>query len=103
MTDNNGLTGVTVINIVAYRHTPLPRMHGDQWEFRFSNGYGASVIRHDGSYGGKSGLFELAVLDAWNNVTTDTSVTGDVIGWLSVDAVKAHLLQIAALRPSVES
>ena len=31
---------------------------GVQHVYEFPNGYGASVIKHDYSYGGKSGLWE---------------------------------------------
>jgi len=58
--------------------------------FRFDNGYGASVVRRGGSYGGEYGKWELAVImfdsgvegnDAWE-LTYDTPVTSDVEGWL---------------------
>ena len=32
---------------------------GVQHVYSFSNGYGASVVKHDFSYGGKQGLWEL--------------------------------------------
>ena len=32
---------------------------GIQRFFKFNNGYGASVIRHDSSYGSEKGLWEL--------------------------------------------
>ena len=48
----------------------------------FENGYGASVVRHEYSYGGKDGLFELAVLDSDGKLCYDTPVTNDVIGYL---------------------
>ena len=37
-------------------------MGGIQKIYSFPNGYGASVIKHEGSYGGSDGLWELAVL-----------------------------------------
>ena len=33
------------------------------YEYKFDNGYGASVVCHSGSYGGNKGLYEIAVLD----------------------------------------
>lgn len=37
---------------------------GIQHIFKFDNGYGASVIRHEGSYGYHSGLWEVAPWDS---------------------------------------
>lgn len=37
-----------------------PILGGVRYRFKFDNGYGASVICHMGSYGGKDGLWELA-------------------------------------------
>ena len=48
----------------------------------FDNGYGASVVKHEFSYGGKDGLYELAVLDKDGKLTYDTPITNDVIGYL---------------------
>jgi hypothetical protein len=48
----------------------------------FDNGYGASVVKTPYSYGGKDGLYELAVLDKDGHLTYDTPVTNDVIGYL---------------------
>ena len=53
----------------------------------FDNRYGVSVIRTLFTYGGKEGLYELAVLDEHGNLTYDTSITNDVIGYLSEDEV----------------
>jgi hypothetical protein len=48
----------------------------------FDNGYGASVVKHEFSYGGKDDLYELAVLDSNGDLTYDTPITNDVIGYL---------------------
>jgi hypothetical protein len=48
----------------------------------FENGYGASVVRHEYSYGGKDGLYEVAVLGSDGELTYATPVTDDVIGYL---------------------
>lgn len=73
---------------------------GTQTLVFFSNGYGASVVRHRFSYGGDRGLFEIAVLagnaDNWN-ITYDTHITDDVLGYLNDDDVKNTLQQIREL------
>lgn len=65
--------------------------------YRFGNGYGASVVCSDMSYGGKEGLFEIAVLDLAGDIVYDTPVTDDVIGWLDFDGVAKTLQQIQNL------
>ena len=72
-----------------------------QWLYRFGNGYGASVVQGPYSYGGPDGLYELAVIKfdshgEWE-LAYETPVTGDVLGYLSVDDVAAALAGIAAL------
>ena len=69
----------------------------------FPNGYRASIVRHVGSYGGKDGLFELAVMDSQNQIVYDTPVTDDVLGWLSPDEVEEAVKKVEALpsRPAV--
>jgi hypothetical protein len=64
----------------------------------FENGYGVSVIRHEHSYGGKNGLYELAVLDNDGKLTYDTPVTDGVIGYLSPKEVTDYLIQIQDLK-----
>jgi hypothetical protein len=53
-----------------------------QARITFDNGYGASVVKTPYSYGGDRGLYELAVLDTDGQLTYDTPVTNDVIGYL---------------------
>jgi hypothetical protein len=63
----------------------------------FDNGYGASVVRHIMSYGGKLGLFELAVLDKDEELTYDTPITNDVVGHLTPEEVTNYLIKIQEL------
>lgn len=65
-------------------------------EIFFPNGYSASIVSHENSYGGKDGLFEIAVI--YNNkITYDTPVTSDVLGYLTFQGVASALEKIAAL------
>lgn len=55
---------------------------GVQARISFDNGYGASVVRSQYSYGGDRGLYEIAVLDINGQLCHTTPVTDDVIGYL---------------------
>jgi len=70
--------------------------NGLQKVYKFPNGYGASVIRHDGSYGGSRGLWELAVT-LHGILCYDTSITNDVIGHLNTEEVNKELQAIKEL------
>ena len=63
----------------------------------FENGYGASVVSHMMSYGGKLGLYELAVLDKEGELTYDTPITNDVVGHLTPEEVTNYLIKIQEL------
>jgi hypothetical protein len=63
----------------------------------FENGYGASVVRHEYSYGGKDGLYELAVLSNEGELTYDTPITNDVLGYLTDRDVTEVLIKIQQL------
>lgn len=63
----------------------------------FENGFGVSVVSHTYSYGGKAGLYELAVLDSNGELTYDTTVTNDVIGYLSPEEVTEIMEQVQVL------
>lgn len=71
-------------------------LDGEQRLFHFANGYTASVICNERSYGYEDGLFELAVLRD-DKVVYDTPITDDVVGWLTEDEVQALLTRIEAL------
>lgn len=69
---------------------------GTQHLYAFPNGYGASVVQHDFSYGSKKGLWELAVLKD-DELCYTSGITEDVIGHLSWDNVENYLEQIKEL------
>jgi hypothetical protein len=90
------------------RQATLERPHpaglgGVQKLFRFSNGYGASVVQPPHSYGGDEGDWELVVtrytgekIDSFS-LAYDTPITEDVLGYLSEQEVDDVLTQIEAL------
>ena len=51
---------------------------GLQMIYHFSNGYGASVIQHEGSYGGLSSKWELAVITNFSVENIDENVQFDI-------------------------
>lgn len=75
---------------------------GEQMYGHFSNGYGASIVRGPYTYGGPSGEYELAVLHGGTEVGDGslcyaTSVTDDVLGWLSENEIIGKLHEIVKL------
>lgn len=88
-------------------YTPIlekERNGGVQKLFKFENGYGASVVSHEFSYGGDKGFWELAVILIYENqgklswkLVYDTPITEDVLGWLTWEEVEETLKQIEEL------
>ena len=72
-------------------------MGGVMSRIQFENGFGASVVKTEYTYGGDKGLYELAVLDSEGNLTYDTSVTDDVIGYLRPEDVTDVMAKIQQL------
>ena len=69
--------------------------------FKFPNNYGASVVQNDYSYGGKKGLWEIAVIyfidvDQWD-IDYSTPITSDVLGYLTDEEVCETLERIKNL------
>ena len=64
---------------------------------KFDNGYGASVVKTPYTYGGEVGLYELAVLDSNGELTYETPITDDVLGYLTEQDVTNTLEQIQLL------
>lgn len=74
---------------------------GVQYIFKFDNGFGASVIKRWSSYGHEDDLWELGVItfdryDEWE-LTYDTPITGDVIGYRTDEEIRNLLKEIKEL------
>jgi hypothetical protein len=77
---------------------PHPLGDGIQAVMHFENGYGASIVKSNYSYGGKMGLYELAVVDSDGDVVYDTPVAGGVIGYLREEDVTEGMRRIQLLQ-----
>jgi hypothetical protein len=74
-----------------------PFMVGKKVRVQFDNGYGVSVVSHTFSYGGKDGLYELAVLDKNGDLTYETPITSDVLGYLEPEQVTEIMKKVQSL------
>lgn len=75
--------------------------NNERWfSVTYQNGYTASVVRHNGSYGHNDGLWEVAVCRGDRGVAYDTPITNDVIGYADNEQVQAVCKEIAALPKS---
>lgn len=83
------------VNELDWKPHPVG-MGGHQAVVQFDNGYGASVLK-GGPFYTKNGTYEVAVIDAEGNLTCETPVTDDVLGYLSESEANEALAQIAAL------
>lgn len=105
MTTNSmtGPGGIEMFGGFTPHEQPDRGSFGEQWVFRFPNGYGASVIRGHYTYGGAAGLYELGVIkfdgDDWG-LTYATPVTEDVLGHLTEAEVADVLRKIEELAPA---
>lgn len=87
---------------MSFKNLPSRTIHGTgiQYLAFYPNGYGASIVQHEFSYGRDRGLWELAVLkgtkEDWNICYT-TPITSDVLGYLQDNEVDKLLTQIEAL------
>jgi hypothetical protein len=75
-----------------------PFMVGKKARMMFENGYGVSVVSHTFSYGGKDGMYELAVLDSNGELTYNTSITNDVMGYLNSSDVTRIMEDVQKLK-----
>lgn len=92
-----------------FKELPSRPMNGGiQYVAIFPNGYGASIVQHDFSYGGINGKWELAVLcdifgepfneDFEFGICYTTPITDDVLGYLSEFEVNETLDKIKDLK-----
>ena len=90
LTEKNGNMKTVKVGMVKNNKNEYSRV------VEFDNGYAASIISHDYSYGGSSGLFEVGVLHD-GILVYDTPVTKDTVGWLDFAGVAAILKDIEEL------
>lgn len=62
----------------------------------FENGYGASIVCHEGSYGHERGEFEIAVLHN-DDICYATPITNNVLGYVEPRRVDSILKKIEDL------
>ena len=72
-------------------------IEGVQSRITFENGYGASVVKSPYTYGGDTGLYELAVFGTDGHITYATPITDDVIGYLRPEDVTDVMAKIQQL------
>lgn len=95
-----GYTGefdMEVEKIDLYEVSPTYGEGAVQYIYKFLNGYGASVVRHNSSMGNNKGLYELAVLDKDGRLCYDTPITNDVIGSLKFEEAEDICYKISQL------
>ena len=71
-------------------------MGGVMSRIQFENGFGASVVKTEYTYGGDKGLYELAVFKD-GEICYDTPITDDVIGYLRPEDVTDVMAKIQQL------
>jgi hypothetical protein len=82
---------------LEFENLSNPIMTGVKCRINFDNGFGASIVSHTYSYGGKNGQYELAVLFEDELHYDNPVANGDVVGYLNEDEVTELLIQIQKL------
>ena len=83
-------------NDLVFKEHPN-HLGGVQARITFDNGYGASIVSTPYTYGGKEGLYELAVFGKDGHISYDTPITNDVLGYLKPEEVTDILQKIQSL------
>ena len=81
---------------IEFKPNPMGEDFGIVSRTQFDNGYEASVVKSDYTYGGKNGLYELAVFKD-GEICYDTPITDDVIGYLRPEDVTDVMAKIQEL------
>ena len=81
---------------IEFKPNPMGEDFGIVSRTQFDNGYEASVVRSDYTYGRKTGLYELAVFKD-GEICYDTPITDDVIGYLRPEDVTDVMAKIQQL------
>ena len=91
------LMNVSVLNVI--RVDDNSDEHTSRLCLTFNNGYMLSIVRGRFSYGGKSGLFEIAPMKVngeWAPELLDEADQGDdVVGWCSVARVSYYINKVS--------
>jgi len=81
---------------IEFKPNPMGADFGIVSRTQFDNGYEASVVRSEYTYGGDKGLYELAVFKD-GEICYDTPITDDVIGYLRPEDVTDVMTKIQQL------
>ena len=81
---------------IEFKPNPMGADFGITSRTQFDNGYEVSVVRSEYTYGGKDGLYELAVFKD-GEICYDTPITDDVIGYLRPEDVTDVMAKIQQL------
>jgi len=81
---------------IVFKTNPMGADFGIVSRTKFDNGYEASVVKSEHSYGGKDGLYELAIFKD-DDICYDTPITNDVLGYLTDKDVTEVLIKIQQL------
>ena len=81
---------------IEFKTNPMGEEFGITSRTKFKNGYEASVVKSEHSYGGRDGLYELAVFKD-GEMTYDTPITDDVLGYLTEEEVSETFIKIQEL------
>ena len=83
-------------NDIEFKTSPMGDDFGIVSRTEFHNGYEVSVVKSEYTYGGKDGLYELAIFKD-GEICYDTPITNDVIGYLTTEEVTDLMKQIQKL------
>ena len=91
------LMNLPVLNTIGVKHNSNAIM--DNLTLKFANGYMLSIIRGRYSYGGNSGLFEIAPMrhnGEWApELFDEEDQQDDVLGWCSVERVTYYINKVS--------